>query len=59
METIQKLYGIPNVIARERDRISTGNFRTKMFSCFGIQLDHNSSYHAQSDGKSEIVNKCL
>ena len=26
---------------------------------FGAQLAHSSSYHPQSDGKIEIVNKCL
>eukprot|EP00253_Pinus_taeda_P024523 PITA_24523 len=31
----------------------------KLFSCLGTQLAHSSSYHPQSDGQTEIVNKCL
>jgi len=30
-----------------------------LFSCLGSHLAHSSSYHPQSDGKIEIVNKCL
>ena len=44
---------------RNRGPIFTGNFWKKIFSCLGTQLAHSSSYHPQSDGKSEIVNKCL
>jgi hypothetical protein len=43
----------------DRDPIFTRNFWTKLFSCLGTQLAHSSSYHPQSDGKSEIVNKFL
>ena len=43
----------------ERNPIFTGNFWTKLFSCFGTQLAHSSSYHPQSDGQTVIVNKCL
>jgi hypothetical protein len=59
METIQKLHGVPKIIVSDRDPIFTGNFWTELFSCLGTQLAHNSSYHPQSDGKTEIVNKCL
>jgi hypothetical protein len=45
METIQKLHGIAKVIVSDRDLILTGNFWTKLFSCLGTQLAHNSSCH--------------
>lgn len=50
METIQKLHGIPKITISDRDPISTVNFWTKLFSCLGIELAHNSSYHPQFDG---------
>jgi hypothetical protein len=59
METNQKLHGIPKIIVSDRDPIFTRHFWTKLFSCLGTQLAHSSSYHPQSDGKTEIVNKCL
>ena len=59
METIQKLHGNPKIILSDRDPIFTGNFWTDLFSCLGTQLAHSSSYHPQSDGKTNIVNKFL
>ena len=59
METVQKLYGTPNIIVTGRDPIFTGNIWTKLFYCLGTQLAHGSSYHLQSDGQIEIVNKFL
>ncbi|MBO1694876.1 DDE-type integrase/transposase/recombinase, partial [Bacteroides uniformis] len=58
MDRIQKLHGSPRVIVSDRDPIFTGNFWTELFSCLGTQLAHSSSYHPQSDGQTEIVNKC-
>ena len=45
METVQKLHGTPNIIVSDRDPIFTRFFLIELFSCFGTQLDHNSSYH--------------
>jgi transposase InsO family protein len=59
METVQKLHGSPKIIVSDRDPIFTGHFWTELFSCLGTQLAHSSSYHPQSDGQTEIVNKCL
>ena len=59
METIQKLHGNPKIIVSDRDPIFTGNVWTKEFSCLGTQLAYISSYHPQSYGQTEIVNKFL
>jgi hypothetical protein len=59
METIQNIHGVPKIIVSDRDPIFTGNFWTELFSCLGTQLAHISSYNPQSDGKTNIVNKCL
>ena len=58
-ETIQKLHGNPKIIVSDTNPIFTRNFWTKLFSCLDTQLAHISSYHPQSYGKIEIVNKCL
>ena len=58
-ETIQKLHGNSKIIVSDKDPIFTGNFWTELFSCLGTQLSHSSSYHPRSNGKTEIVNKCL
>jgi hypothetical protein len=59
METFQKVHGSPNIIVIDKDPIFTGHFWIELFSCLGTQLAHSSSYHPQSDGQTEIVNKCL
>ena len=59
METVQKLHGTPNIIVSDNDPIFTGSFWTELFSCLDTQLAHSSSYHPQSNGKTEIVKKCL
>lgn len=58
VEIVQKLHGTPKIIVSDKDPIFTRNFWTELFSCLGTQLAHSSSYHPQSDGKTEIVNKC-
>jgi hypothetical protein len=59
METVQKLHGSPKIIVSDRDPIFTGHFWIELFSYLGTQLAHSSSYHPQSDGQTEIVNKCM
>ena len=59
MDIVQMLQGTLKIIVSDRDPIFTRSFWTKLFSCLGTQLAHSSSYHPQSDGKTEIVKKCL
>jgi hypothetical protein len=59
MEIVQKLHRVPKIILSDRDLIFTRNFWNELFSCVGTQLAHNSSYHPQSDGKTNIVNKYI
>lgn len=59
LETVQRLHGTPKIIVSDRDPIFTSNFWIELFSCLGTQLAHSSSYHPQTEGKMEVVNKCL
>jgi hypothetical protein len=59
METVQKLHGIPKIIVSDKDPIFTGHFWIELFPCLGTQFAHSSSYHPQSDGQTETVNKFL
>ena len=59
MDTIKKLHRNPRVIVSDKDPIFTGNFWTESFSYLGTQLAHSSSYHPQSDGQIQRVNKCF
>ena len=59
LENIQKLHGTPKVIVSDCDLIFTSHFWKDFFSCLGTQSAHSSSYQPQSDGQTEVVNKCL
>ena len=59
MDIVHNLHGNSNIIVSDRDQIFIGKFWFELFSCWGTQLDHGSYYHTQSDGKTEIVTKCL
>jgi len=59
MEIVQKLHGVPKIMVSEKDPIFTKKIWTRLFSYLGTQLAHNSSYHPQSNGKTDIVNKCI
>ena len=59
MEKNQKLHGNPKIIVSDIDPIFTGKFWKESFFFLGAQLAHSSSFHPQSNGQTEIVNKCL
>jgi hypothetical protein len=50
---IVKLHGVPTTIVSDKDRVFTSNFWKELFRLHNIQLCMSSSYHAQTDGKSE------
>jgi hypothetical protein len=58
-DTIFKLHGLPSIAVSDRDPIFTSKFWEEIFLLMGMQLDHTSAYHPQSDGQTEIVNKAL
>ena len=59
MDNIFKLYGMPNSIISDRDPTFTSNFWQELFKLHGIQSHLSTAYHPQTDGQSEVVNKCL
>ena len=59
MDIIFKLHGIPETIVRDRDPTFTSHFWQELFKLQGTHLNMSSAYHPQTDGQTEIVNKCL
>lgn len=59
LEGIYKLYGLPESIVSDRDKIFTNNFWQHLFKALGTQLDLSNVYHPQSDGLTERLNQSL
>eukprot|EP00253_Pinus_taeda_P027615 PITA_27615 len=59
MDQIFKLHGMFTSIVSDRDSIFTSNFWQELFRLQGTQLQLSTSYHPQTDGQTEAVNKCL
>ena len=51
-----RLHKLPKTIVSDRDSRFTGAFWKELFKLLGTELATNTSYHPQSDGKTEIVN---
>lgn len=56
---IFKLYGMPQSIVSDRDSIFLSKFWQELFDLQGCSLKFSSTYHPQTDGQIEIINKIL
>ena len=50
-------FGLPNLIISDRDSIFIGNFLSKMWRMMDTKLKMSTSFHPQTDGKTEVVNR--
>lgn len=58
-DNIFKLHGLPKTIVSNRDVTFTSSFWKELFTLHGTKLCFSSSYHPQSDGQTEAVNRVL
>ena len=59
LDHVFKLHGRPRSIVSDRDPVFLSQFWQGLFSLHGTEFLLSSSYHPETDGQTEVVNRCL
>lgn len=59
MDQVFKLHGMPENVVNDRDPIFISRFWHDLFTMEGAELSTSITYHPQSDGQTEAVNRTL
>ncbi|GKE03883.1 retrotransposon-related protein [Tanacetum coccineum] len=58
-DNVYKLHGLPKVIVGDREKMFVSLFWKELFKALKVSLHLSTTYHPQTDGQTEMVNRCL
>ncbi|KAD7476873.1 hypothetical protein E3N88_00009 [Mikania micrantha] len=59
VKEIIRLHGIPKSIISDRDPLFVSTYWQEIFRSQGTTLQMSSAYHPETDGQTEVINRCL
>lgn len=59
LDNIYKLHGLPKSIISDRDAIFVSHFWQGLFKGLHVKINLSTAYHPQTDGQTEVVNRCI
>ena len=59
MNIVDKIHGLPRSMISDRDPLFLSRFWQELFHLSGTHLRMSSSYHPQSDGQTEALNRAI